>query len=252
MNEFPVTPSESRDALEENYQARISALLDGELPQDQLIATLDYLVATPGAQRFYRQARALEGLLAAADSSSAREVTRREHRPSWRDLEERLETADQSDDGFEPPGVPEITHHRARKSSFTSSAPVRLFFAAAAGVLILMIGLSSWQVWQNGGAGQELPEIAQLDSVTVGARAGEMTDGRFLDLAREILESDRRYRLEMLALMSAVDEQPLVERTTEESRPVSERRGESTRDYDESDFDNRSEHLRNRPQVKLW
>lgn len=259
--------SESEELLlEERYQAQISALLDGQLHHDQLLSTIDYLVRTPEAVTLYRNARALEGLLQASGRAA---VPERPGAELWRRIERDVSQPDpdavapshgpassnRSASRTEGPGLGHDSSQFGPDKRPTIMRPLgSALFAVAATALLAYLALTSYRVFQERPQGMSRSEIAwaegtgsEVRAITVGSRPDQMSDTRFLILAREMLEADRKYRDEMLELMEAVQNQPMVERTTGESEasdvPPSPNRGGWDR--------NESDPFRDRPTVNF-
>jgi negative regulator of sigma E activity len=174
----------------EMLEADLSALVDGELEPARLLAVIDRLVEEPRSRDFYRRARALDGLVEATEplprSEAPHEV--------WQRIA--------SSTGQAPATLP----FRARAGSRPWSKLLAPVAAAAAVVLAISLG-----IWMN----SERPRVAARDQhadvaletsdITIGGREGQMTDERFLAIATEILEADRRYRREMAEIIDLVE-----------------------------------------------
>ena len=265
----PSTRESSRnDKLEEQYQGKISALVDGQLHEDDLLAVIDYLVRTPDAQDFYKSARALDGLVQATGQAAPRETPnvtlweRIEHsarQPAGSELDGRLQASTElAENSLTEPEEPGL----GRSATQDASQPRGPLFAIAAAALLAVVALLSYRVWQQAPRSDQLSETEwaervatsessevadDLEAVTVGSRPDAMSDTRFLALARELLEADRRYRDEMLLLMESVREKPMVEHSTDESRPGDDQRELEYRGWD----DDESDPLRHRPQIRF-
>ena len=215
MNEVTPTTNEV-SAVDEQYFARISSLLDGEFEQDQLLETLDFLVGTQQARKFYKNARALQGLVESAESTEARTQVRPDP-TGWAAVTKRLQ------DGPQEAEVP------TRATPFPLSKPSppanenqgpSWIMGLAAAALLATVGWLSVQFLDSVPRGNTPPETATVrdgsstPELTIGAEEGHMTDSRFIELATEIVEADRKYREEMLALMTAIQAPPMVESTS--------------------------------------
>ncbi|REJ79622.1 MAG: hypothetical protein DWQ36_01025 [Acidobacteria bacterium] len=174
-------------SAEERHLA-VSEFLDRHRGESDLISLADRLASDPEARRFYRRARALDGLAAALDELP------REEPPV--EVWQRIAAETSVDAG------PVRGWGRRPEASGN-----RLLLLAAAGLLAIA-ALSVLLLWpQLTGEPDEPTVESQLAEVEVGARAGEMDPARFFDLATEILEADRSYRRELLALMTAIEQE---------------------------------------------
>lgn len=160
----------------EACETTLSALLDGEMEAEEVRTALDHLLDCPSCQDFYRDARAL-------DSSLRRPLQKQEDE---RTLDRVWEAVDRESFG-EP----------AARRRWRTWAP-RL-----AAAVLLALG-TSWAALSVGG--RELSRPEQPIQVELGEGAN-MTEERFIQIATEILRSDRRYQQEMLRVMSAVAEE---------------------------------------------
>lgn len=236
----PTRSERDDEGLEERYLAQVSALIDGEIDREQLLPTLDYLVNTGRAREFYRQARAIDGVLHGFGEKPTREQPGVE---LWRrivdDATAVTPAADESSRGDDV-SEPQAPHWWSRHGWLAAAATLIL-------AVLVWVGLGS-PVSDQPESTVDGDRVAALEEVTIGGRAGEMTDSRFLSLATELLQADRRYRQEMLELMVAVEERPMTEASTEESRY-----GESTLDYEEDRWEGgESDSLGSRPRIEIW
>lgn len=234
------TDRDPHDSLDQAYETRISALIDGQLDPELLLATLDYLVNTPSARELYREARALDGLLQALGQAPARE------RPGA-DLWQRI-LAGSVEDSVEGSADTSPQPTASRFAPARLGAQSRRLLAAAAAVILVGVGLASLRVLESQRRPVPSARLSELPEVVLGERSGEMSDDRFVALATELLQADPRYRREMLELMTAIEREPLAELTTEENR-----RGESTRNDREDPWDpGENDPFRSRLRVELW
>ena len=157
----------------ENYEILLSSWLDGELEHESEIECLDHLVRCAACRAFWADARALDGLVALVRPPAA----------------------------VEPPS-PELWARIASAASASGALPARrrripawALQAAAGVVVVLGIGLALW----NGG----FAPPTRGDDVLLGANT-QMTEARFVELTKEVLESDSRYRLAMTRVLEQV------------------------------------------------
>ncbi len=202
--------------------AEISALIDGEADVARTLEVVDLLVDSEDAREFYRRSRALDGLVQAAATVPRVEA------PAM--LWERIAKATEQ--------TPE-DRQRARLALPARSSRLRVggrtLLAAAA---VILVGLAGWWTATSlrRNTEQDLSRRAeQLAQISIGSRAGDMNDDRFLELATEILEADRRYRREMLALIGEVESELRVEGSFEERRLGDLNEGSARRSYDQSE-----------------
>jgi hypothetical protein len=237
----------SNTNLDDRYLGRISALIDGEFDPDSLLATVDFLVRSKEARAFYRESRELNGLLEGTGQRSASPGQRVDTRV-WAGIKQQVET-DSSKPNAELVDLTAARTARNEEASTSShhrSSPVWILAAA---VFAAVLGLASYELWQdrNPAARDSGMQLASLsEEVEVGGAPESMNDERFFDLATELLEADRKYRREMLALMVAVEDEPMIEKSTEESSDeVTLRGGESN--FGEADGEDRG-----RVEVNFW
>ncbi len=227
---------------DERYLAQISSLIDGELGRDDLLDALDYLVGTPSAREFYRSARAVDGLF---QGLGRKPVSEPPSRDLWKRISERAREPGDTPVRASSESAPAGVSHFPGAPRTTAA---RVWLAAAAVVLLAALGLISTRVWESRPISiTSSPPIERPSEVVVGGAEGEMTDSRFLLLATELLEADRRYRQEMLALMAAVEEAPMAEATTQETRY-----GEASRSWENDNEPSESDPLRSRPRIERW
>lgn len=156
----------------EHYETLVSTWLDGQLDRSEQVDCLDHVVRCESCRGFYVDTRALDGLVA-----SIRTPT--EAAEPSREIWKRIERA------------------TAREREKPSRRGFPLWALQAAAVLVLAVGLSAI-VW-NGGIARA-PEQAE---VLLGSRT-DMTEARFVELTKEVLGADRRYRSAMYEIMEQV------------------------------------------------
>lgn len=214
----------------EACQIELSAALDGELESGRCLGVLDHLTDCRDCRSFYRQARTLEGMLEAAGRVPA---TQELPAGGWRGVVERLPSPSAADDRGRVP------------FQVAAAAAVTLFIVMA----VVLAPLPRRPAREVGTTSLEAEQDAELAAVVVGSRRGRMSEERFLALAKEILESDRRYRREIVDLLTAVESEVPSERTTEESAPTAEGerpRGESA--WDPLEGESRESDVR----IRFW
>lgn len=157
----------------EACETTLSALLDGEMEAGEVRTALDHLLECPSCRDFYREARSLDGALRQTG----------QEREDQQALARVWDAVDRESFG-EP----------AARRRWRTWAP-RL-----AAAVLLALG-TSWAALSLGGGQLSRPE--QPIQVELG-KGANMTEERFIQITTEILRSDRRYRQEMLRVMSAV------------------------------------------------
>ena len=184
----------------EHHEVLLSSWLDGELEHDDEIECLDHLVRCADCRSFWADARALDGLVALVRPPAAQE-------PPSPELWARIASA--------ASGAGARSARRAR-------VPAWALRVAAGVVVVLGIGLALW----NGG----FAPPARGNEVLLGGNS-QMTDARFVELTKEVLESDTRYRLAMTRVLQQVAQSTgeAGEASTEEAveRPDEHGGGES-------------------------
>ncbi len=164
----------------EHHELEISALLDGESTPAGAIAVLDHVTRCPSCRLFYREARTFQecigGLSAPLSAGTAPPV---------------------ATPGSGKPPAP----GRGRGRRPIRSVPRWSWPLAAA--LVIALG---W--WISGElVGRRAPSAAASAPMTIqlGSDPEAMSDARFLELTRELLQADQGYRRMMLGLLSALD-----------------------------------------------
>lgn len=153
-----------------DHEVNLSSWLDGQLDRPGQVETLDHLVRCAACREFYRDARALDGMLASvrepADTVSPGPEVRR-----------RIEQA-----------------VRPRRTGWGTTE-----FLRVAAVLVISVGLG-WFFW--GGLNGVTPS-SEID-VQLGERAGRMSEQRFFELTTEVLQAEPRYHTVMYEVMEQV------------------------------------------------
>jgi predicted anti-sigma-YlaC factor YlaD len=156
----------------EHHETLVSAWLDGQLERNEQVECLDHLVRCGACRGFYLEARALDGLVAALRTPAGAAAPSPE---IWK----RIEWA-------------------ARRKTTQRPARRRVpgWALQAAAVLVVAVGLSVL-LWNN----RVAPAPAQAE-VLLGQ--GTMSEERFVELTREVLQADRRYHSAMFQIMEQV------------------------------------------------
>lgn len=163
----------------ERIEEQISAWMDDELERPEAVEMLDHLSRCAQCRGYYRQARALEGLVVAA-SSARPAVIAPVSAELWSEIEQR---------------------GRARRGRWPGSWALR---AAALAVVGLALAFAvAPRVDLSSGRTAGPAEAAEIE-VELGSKSGEMTEGRFLEIATEVLEADQRYQRAMFQVMDRV------------------------------------------------
>jgi predicted anti-sigma-YlaC factor YlaD len=153
----------------EHFETLVSAWLDGALARDEQVECVDHLVRCGSCRKFYVDARALDGLVAAL------------RRPEGA-LAPSAETWSKIAHASRPP---------RRK------APVWMLQAAAVVTLALSLYLAV------GSAHRFAPAQPESIDVVLGV-GGNMTDMRFVELTKEMLQAEPRYRLALHDVLDQV------------------------------------------------
>jgi predicted anti-sigma-YlaC factor YlaD len=170
----------------EDFEILVSTWLDGPLDRSDQMKCLDHLVRCEGCRTFYVDARALDGLVSAvrtpADAAS----------PSpemWKRI-----------DWMTRAGEKRVSVRRV---------PAWALRAAAGVVVAVGLTVAMW----IGDPFAPPPEQAEI----LLGQGAEMTDTRFVELTREVLESEPRYRSAMFQIMEQVvrDTAPARESSSE-------------------------------------
>ncbi len=204
----PIDNTPPSDQFAEHL-ASISALVDGEVESNRLLEVIDRIADTEDCRQFYRKARALSGLVAAAQPTA----TSRAPEHLWVAIAERAGLTEPSATG----------RKRARWSRSISTGLRALFSGqrgpvlATATALMALAGLT-WiglnldsPLSETSGRGSSRASTTATGSISTEEPTIEigsdptMSDSRFMDLATEILQADRKYRQELLRLMSDVE-----------------------------------------------
>jgi predicted anti-sigma-YlaC factor YlaD len=175
-----------------HYETLLSTWLDAPLDRDEQTEAVDHLVRCPDCRRFWVDARALDGLIAAVrPSDPAAEAPSRE-------LWDRIARS--------------VERRPAR-----SRLPVWALQAAAVLIVAFGISLALWN-------GSFAP--APTDGEVLLGQGDHMTDGRFIELTRELLGAESRYRSAMLRVLEQVERSTAAsaEAASEEEAPSPEER----------------------------
>jgi predicted anti-sigma-YlaC factor YlaD len=159
----------------ERYECLVSCWHDGELERPEQVEMLDHLVRCASCRKFYVESRALDGLLAAVRMPAGAETPPR-------DVWDRIRSA---------AGAP-------RGHGRVLGVPAWALRTAAAIVVAVGLGVVFWSTGRL-----EAPEPEQAE-VVIGEDAGVMTEERFLELTKEVLRADPRYRGAMQRIMEQV------------------------------------------------
>ncbi len=158
----------------EQFESFLSTWLDGQLEHREQIELLDHLVGCESCRRFHVEARQLDGLIASVRPAADADVPPPE---VW----ERIERA----------GVGE-------EQTRFSRVPPWVGRAAAVFLLVAGLGILAWQ----GPLGTvAIPVNAEI---RLGGAAGRMTETRFVELIREVLGAEPRYRTALYEIMGQV------------------------------------------------
>jgi hypothetical protein len=161
----------------ESYEVLISTWMDESLERDAQRELFDHFVRCETCRAFYRDARALEGLVAAA--SPASELAEQPSPEVWERIENKTAP--------KPPAEKRL-----------AGLPSWALRAAAA----LVIGVAlAFIPWPQSPARERSATSVEL---ILEENRGSMTEVRFLELATELLRADRRYHFAMQEVMEKV------------------------------------------------
>lgn len=217
------TPQDT--SVQEADLRRISSLIDGELDSNRLLEVIDRIADTEDCRGFYRKARALSGLVAAAEPaaptpapasiwSAIAQQTGLEPQRSKRSggLRQRLSN-------WLPGDLSNNLGNWNRRPQIATASMAVLLIALAG---LTWVGLDRRNLDPNGGPVERLTlassENDSVENLSVDPEGGvqiqlgsnlDMNDSRFIDLATEILRADQRYRRELLRLMSDIEQSSL-------------------------------------------
>lgn len=198
----------------ERLEADLSALVDGELETERLLEVVDRLLDEPAAQRFYRRARALSGMVEAVDAA-----VRTEAPPEvWRRIAGAVAPNTGSEEATEPQPRNGGAWRTRERRTFGAHLPGWAAFAVAAALLVAVLA-TGWLLRRDTGSLREPAQAADaIASVDVGQ--GNMTDSRFVQIATELLSADRHYRREMVDIIQTVEaDLPAEMGSSEDERP---------------------------------
>ncbi len=190
----------------EEFQADISALMDGELERDETLRVIDRLLEDSDCREGYLEMRRLTTVVAAAEIPGS--------------LPERAWKTIRSKTGLDAP---------VRSWAWLRPIPVPAWMLGAAAVLVL-----SLLVWTNVPTEVD-PGVRFQPGVTieVGSNEDAMTDQRFVELTTEILQADRRYHRKMLEVMNEIEGNTFIaEGSNSDARRVVPEGGRERRDSD--------------------
>ncbi len=153
----------------EHFETLVSTWLDGALDRGEQIDCVDHLVRCDACRKFYIDARALDGLLAAVRTPDHARVPAT---ALW-------------------PRVAGAVRPARRV------VPVWMLQAAAVAILAVGLYLVTWR------AGGVPPSAPASEDIAIG-RGGTMTDTRFVELTREVLRADPRYVSAMRQVLDQV------------------------------------------------
>jgi hypothetical protein len=199
----------------ESYEIHISALLDGEATQADMLLVLDHLPHCDPCETFYQQARELQDLVDAGPLAPGATVAT-ELRAQSLGVAFLLQNAAAGDDLDTPTDDVETARGTVERSasvvpmeSVVSMEHVPRWVWGLAASLLIALGFGLGTVgepFSNGGSLQ--PGDLQIE---IAADAGQMTDERFVALAVELLQSDRKYHQQMSAVLREVQDGRMAE-----------------------------------------
>jgi hypothetical protein len=157
----------------EDYEILISTWVDGQADRDEQVECLDHVARCAACRGFYLQARSLDGLVAAVRTPDEAVAPSPE---VWKRIE--------------------WVTTKERRPAARRRIPAWALQAAA--VVVVAVGLSVL-MWNGGG---EAPRPEQAEIALGGGT--DMTESRFVELTREVLEADPRYHSALYEIMGQV------------------------------------------------
>ena len=159
-----------------DWEPQISTLIDGHCPNDEVLPILDHTLQCESCRHFYLQARSLDCRLAELRNH-------RDELPMPGPLWDRISL--------------ESGLHKPR---LLSRIKVAVWAPLLAAVLFLFLGLNYFKTAKDR---ESMLEAGQLE-IVLESNARHMTERRFVGIAKELLESDRKYHQQMLFLMQDI------------------------------------------------
>jgi hypothetical protein len=202
-------------SCERNLEA--SLLLDGELPPSDAATAVEHLLGCADCRQLFRRGRALDAALLFAAAEEGAAVGDSAPPEVW----ERIGA--EVGESLRPAAVAEFRGRRR---------PRPAWLLPLAATLLVGLGASVGWLARSGAprATQLLAEPARpgdfatvatsgapAPGTTPGAAGAEMTEERFVAIARELLSSDRRYRDAMAGVLVVADSAEPREGSTAES-----------------------------------
>jgi predicted anti-sigma-YlaC factor YlaD len=156
----------------EHFETQLSTWVDDRLERREQIECLDHVVRCDSCREFYLDARALDGLVAQVRTPVGAEDPSPEvwQRIQW------------------------VTRKQRQRSA---RSRIPLWALQAAAVVVVAVGLSV-VVWNGGSA--PAPDQAEI----MLSSNPDMTETRFIELTKEVMQADRRYHSAMYRIMEQV------------------------------------------------
>jgi len=161
----------------EHFESRYSALIDGEYDAQEVPELMEHLAKCPACGDFFLEIRALDSRVSEFNEPVYEKSPASFH--IWENI------AAQS--GLQPSIL-------RRATKFWQIIPI-----AAAILLVSFLGFSMYGLFN--------PEDAAVEnemSITLEERSGDMTEHHFVQIVKELMQSDRKYQVAMLKVMREV------------------------------------------------
>lgn len=192
----------------QQMEEKLSTVLDGECPRRDFAEILSHTLHCPSCREFFEDGRALQMRLISPENATEEPKSSR----MWEQI-----------------ALKGGLKRRSYWTKFRKLWPVIPGIAAAIFIALTLWGLSSILSSQTASTPSE--------PIALEGQRGSMTEPQFVDMVRDLIQSDRKYQLEMLRVMREVvqvypehasEEGALTEESSfsrEDSSPTRERIG---------------------------
>lgn len=182
------------------YEVELSALIDGESDPATAVELLDHVIQCASCSEFYRELRSFQSLV----------------------------------DDLSPEPAPEQAEapaRRERRFRWLGATPRWAWGAAA----VLIVAVGAIGLWISGpfepSSGPPLEPLGRERIITLDRDKGSMNEQRFVELATELLQADRRYQQEMYQILTQVGQTTEPGESGDLEAQTESERGESTGEF---------------------